>query len=64
MGTLDDGMEILIAELGDGMQLLSMIEELVHNTDTTEPVAAVILVGIVLAVFICLLTRWGSSDRP
>lgn len=64
MGTLDDGMEILMAELGDGMQLLSMIEDLVPNMDGAEPVPAVILVGIVLAVFICLMTRWGSSDRP
>jgi hypothetical protein len=33
MGTLDDGMEVLIAELGDGMQLLNMIEELVADMD-------------------------------
>ena len=64
MGTLDDGIEVLIAELGDGMQLLNMIEELVADMDSAEPVPAVILVGIVLALFICLITRWGSSDRP
>lgn len=27
MGTLDDGIEILLAEMGDGMELLNMIEE-------------------------------------
>ena len=64
MGTLDDGMEVLIAELGDGMQLPNMIEELVADMEPAEPVPAVILVGIVLALFICLITRWGSSDRP
>lgn len=64
MGTLDDGIEILLAEMGDGMELLNMIEEVGTVMDTAEPFPTMMLVGIVLALFICLITPWASSNRP
>jgi hypothetical protein len=64
MGTLDDAMEVLIAEMGDGMQLLSILEELVPDMDTADPFPAMVFVGIVLALFICLIIHWGGSAKP
>jgi hypothetical protein len=64
MGTLDDAMEVLISEMGDGMQLLNIIEELVPDMDSADPFPAAVLVAIVMALFICLIIRWGGSAKP
>jgi hypothetical protein len=62
MGTLD-GIEILLAEMGDSLELLNMIEEVGTVMDAAEPFPAIMLVGIVLALVICLITPWASSNR-
>jgi Na+/proline symporter len=73
MGILDDATEGLIAEIGDGLQLLGqiediqllgMIEGIVDFTDAVDQFAVIISAGIVLVLFICSNRLLGHFGRP
>jgi hypothetical protein len=70
MGLLDDAMEVLIAEIGDGLQvlgliediqLLGMIEDIVDFRDTADQFTLIISAGILLALFICSMVYCGTG---
>jgi hypothetical protein len=71
MEPLDDAVEFSTAEIADGLQLLGqiqdiqllgLIEGIVDFADTAEQFTAIISAGIVLALFISFIVRWGTSD--
>jgi hypothetical protein len=64
MGVLADVIEVLIVELGDGgLQAIAILEDIITDIDTAAQFPAIISVGIVLALFICLIVCWGASDN-
>ena len=70
MGPLDDAVEVSMAEIGDGLQLLGqiediqllgMIEGIVDFADTAEQFTAIISAGILLALFIYSMVYCGGG---
>lgn len=71
MGPHDDAVDVSIAEIGDGLQLLGqiqdiqllgMIEGILDFADTADQFTAIISAGFVLALFICSIVYWGTSE--